>query len=854
MLKSKIITPLIVSLSLISLGVIPAAAEVQEETISFSQSFANPCAVFVDPTADPAVSRISYTEGVGMDFTLTSRLDNENQWLSLRLDGEGIGLSSNLDYSMNAYARISQDDFDTEDPEINFYVNAELISEESGDTAPNLFSEAAGITFRISMTLVPGEIDIVDVAASDFQLSCQDEDWDNLTSNSLDNGSGGKGFGDPWNKYAWSMKDFKGKMYVGTKNATYNYLQLQDPDVDVAECETELSGTIPQIYLGLACLELFDSDFLDGNIPGTESRPAEIWAYDYGDEQWSATYPGIAIGEVSQASQGFRVMEVHDEKLYAGSDLGSFIMGVELGSETIIETDLSGDAIRGWNFPGSKILVNDGENGWLPVDCEPSEGVLGPCNSSSEPIANSALQGINVSFRALASHDGDLYLGTFNFSGAELWKYEDDNGSWTRVAKFNGQNGLPFSATISELKSFNDKLIIGLGFGQALSSAYLWEYDTGVESISVVPGLPSAPTASSVFKLFVSDSDELYVGLVDFIDGFDLLGYKPSRATDWRTISTDGFGSYQNRYVWSMEEHENKLYLGTFNTELLSNAVPRGSAELWMSEDDGITWQQQPMPLRFSLLNYGIRTMAVGDGELFMGSASNMLAPDLLAEIPQLPGIINIGAGAEVWRTKKPLMRRAPIIGIISQTPMAITVTSVGSNSATISWTAMPNASGYRIYLDNKMVGQVSHTVTSHTFKGLSKDSTHQVKVTALMGAAEAFFAEHSIRTNGSKSLKLKFGPRAKLSSKSSLALTELASSITGKAKIWIELKPVKASSGLQVSKGYKLLSNRRLSSIQSLLAEQGLVLTSAEVKKMNAGSSVASGRYIVTIRYSHHN
>ena len=92
-----------------------------------------------------------------------------------------------------------------------------------------------------------------------------------------------------------------------------------------------------------------------------------------------------------------------------------------------------------------------------------------------------------------------------------------------------------------------------------------------------------------------------------------------------------------------MAEINGRLFVGTFNQDFIG-ALPRGSAELWYS-DDSINWQQMAMPLDWGVWNYGIRTMEVGDKgkQLFLGSASNMIAPDLISEpIPLSPG-------AEVW-------------------------------------------------------------------------------------------------------------------------------------------------------------------------------------------------------------
>lgn len=81
--------------------------------------------------------------------------------------------------------------------------------------------------------------------------------------------------------------------------------------------------------------------------------------------------------------------------------------------------------------------------------------------------------------------------------------------------------------------------------------------------------------------------------------------------------------------------------MGTFDKNFFTD-VPRGSAELWYS-DDAVNWQQMALPLGWGLWNYGIRVMEVGNKQLFLGSASNMVAPDLIATpIPLNPG-------TEVW-------------------------------------------------------------------------------------------------------------------------------------------------------------------------------------------------------------
>jgi hypothetical protein len=142
-------------------------------------------------------------------------------------------------------------------------------------------------------------------------------------------------------------------------------------------------------------------------------------------------------------------------------------------------------------------------------------------------------------------------------------------------------------------------------------------------------------------KLFVSSKGVLYIGNVDLNLGFLLQSYD---GMNFKTIAHDGFGNSQNAYAWSMAEINGRVFVGTFNQDMsfTSDALPRGVAELWYS-DDSINWQQMAMPLDRGLWNYGIRTMEVGNKLLFLGSASNMVAPDLITQpFPLSPG-------AEVW-------------------------------------------------------------------------------------------------------------------------------------------------------------------------------------------------------------
>jgi hypothetical protein len=103
----------------------------------------------------------------------------------------------------------------------------------------------------------------------------------------------------------------------------------------------------------------------------------------------------------------------------------------------------------------------------------------------------------------------------------------------------------------------------------------------------------------------------------------------------------------ENIYLWSGAGPVNgRMFVGTFNPATITE-IPRGTAELWYS-DDGVNWTQYPMPIGWSLLGYGIRDMLLGDHgrSLFLLSATNMVAPNLVDFDNPLQ------AGLEVWQIR----------------------------------------------------------------------------------------------------------------------------------------------------------------------------------------------------------
>jgi len=615
-------------LSIGLLGLSSAFADTTTFPFEQELTLSDPCAVFNQPTDDPAITRITYGENIDFDLKGTVQAIIEpngsggfNLKFMINNHGAGIGQTSGIKYQFisKLLVKANTNGSDPNDPNFvfkgKFKIDARIIGQGNDASQGGIAQGAqdnALLHFYVSIHYANGSIQS---SASDFTLECVASPWTNqMTAPEAGTKTPvGRGFGDPWNKYAWSMKDFNGGMVVGTKNAYFDIEQYLNPTNEVQDCINGFQYQVTGIHLPLACMELFSAG------DAAQTRYADIWRFDYAKKSWTKVLVGADSG-----SQGFRVMTTHNGKLYAGSDLGAFITGVSLNS---------GGPLA-WDFPSSQLLVSaDGKNfssvgSCTGNACNPATGVNNPYG-----ITNFAPPGaaVNTSIRALASYNNKLYVGTFNAVGAELWSYDDSTDQWDLVHKFFGK------PAIAELREYKGKLYIGIA---GPGNDYLWQFD-GTNPPVVVANLPVLPGSNvGALKLFVSSKGLLYIGNVDLTLGFYLQSFD---GTNFTTITSNGFFNSLNAYAWSMAEINGRLFVGTFNQDFIST-LPRGSAELWYS-DDSINWQQMAMPLDWGVWNYGIRTMEVGDKgkQLFLGSASNMIAPDLISEpIPLNPG-------AEVW-------------------------------------------------------------------------------------------------------------------------------------------------------------------------------------------------------------
>jgi hypothetical protein len=525
------------------------AEEVGAESVFPFESeivLSNPCAIFNEPTVD-GITRITYGEDIDFDLKGQSQaiidvddLGNVHLKFQVTTHGAGIGQTSGIKYqfkskvmvksNVNGYDPLGLDPLDEGFVYTgSFVADARIIGQGSAGDADGVAQGAqdnAELKFKLGLHYANGE---VRNSTSEFTLQCMASPWANLMNNKAANTKKpvGRGFGDVWNKYAWSMKDFAGGMVVGTKNAFYDVTEVLNPSGAVQQCLDSNFYQVTPIHSQIACMELFAAP--NSQYPAAaDTRFAEIWRFDYVKKTWTKVFDE---GNAPDSSQGFRYMETHNGKLYVGSDLGAFITGVDLYEGSPEQEH--------WDFPGSRLLVStDGKNFHEVESCVTE----GPCNSK-ENVGNPLgifqtatppyMAAVNISIRAMASYNGELFVGTFNMLGSQLWAYKEGaSPEWRLVQVFPGIMAqlpdLPKPA-VAELRVAGDKLYIGLA-GPA-GNNYLWSCDNGCPYGSAAPvsGQPFLDPSTNVgnLKLFTSSKGMLYVGNVDLDVGFYLRGVGP---------------------------------------------------------------------------------------------------------------------------------------------------------------------------------------------------------------------------------------------------------------------------------------------------------------------------------------
>lgn len=221
----------------------------------------------------------------------------------------------------------------------------------------------------------------------------------------------------------------------------------------------------------------------------------------------------------------------------------------------------------------------------------------------------------NGGISSLASFNGCLYAGTYNpATGYEVWRLRcvSDPGAPPEPV-IRGGAGQRHSEAVMSMRVFQDHLYVGTGIPLGFN-----------------PVTRHGPRGCDLIRI---NSDDGWDAIVGPKRDNPLSGYRP------------GFGWYLNAYCWYMQEHEDRLYLGTWDMSrtiaflgqdaesvapafrpLLDELVARpqdwGSpmgGDLYRSSD-GVHWEPVFLDGLGSPDNHGIRTLESTPMGLFVGT------------------------------------------------------------------------------------------------------------------------------------------------------------------------------------------------------------------------------------------
>jgi hypothetical protein len=355
-----------------------------------------------------------------------------------------------------------------------------------------------------------------------------------------------------------------------------------------AMIEAIASGELPDIFGGgenpLAFIGLIASD------------GGEIWRHD-GGQNWTR------VAKADPDVTGFRKMIKYGGRLYAAT----------------------ANALNGAELWVKEPATTSSEETWSVV----------PWGDGNKDPNNSSIRALCIFGEG---NQQKLYVGTENNeTGGELWAYDDDGG-FVHMETFPAQS-------VAEIAVFDGTLYVGtwtfeFNFtgGPPSDTFQLFASSDGDDFENVKPTLPVLQDLNNVGVMkLIEHKNRLYLGTVNYVDGFTLLSSEdPWNPDSWTVHTIDGFGNSDNAYFWSAVVIDDMLVAGTFNTGITGGVFPvlpmDGRAEIFYTKDGEIF--EKLIDDGFGVpFTYGVRSMLVSDGQLFVGTATNVLIPDLQSSL-----------------------------------------------------------------------------------------------------------------------------------------------------------------------------------------------------------------------------
>lgn len=475
------------------------------------------------------------------------------------------------------------------------------------------------------------------------------------------------GMGDGHNNYAHSMAWFKGRLYFGTTRSNMCMLQFQSA-----------YNKLPFHIWPVDCPKTMDELYkLD--------RRSQIWAYDPERDDWEMVFRAPMVegidGRPAPREIGYRSMAVYqgvndpEPALYIsawapGRAPGGLLMrtydGVTFERVTEygiidppISTTRSLTIFKGrMHFSPTARRGTDGaqqNSANLPIVVASDQPAGGDWVTVNEPGFGDA--GNNGIF-SLATANGNLYAGTLNLEGLQVWATDGEpldpaKGPypyrWRKVIDKGAGRG-PLNQAVACMREFNGALFVGTGIQGG-----------GFDRVNDV-----GPAAAEVLRVNADDSWDVIVGDRDDSGRQPLSGLKA------------GFGHFFNGYMWSLGEHDGWLYCGSYDWSVMLRwtileDAPRlvrqlmedigaesiigaeGGADLWRTAD-GENWMPVTRRGFENPYNWGIRNLVTTPLGLFVGTA-NVFGPRVAVQGAE-PGSWeyqdNPQGGLEIWLGNPP--------------------------------------------------------------------------------------------------------------------------------------------------------------------------------------------------------
>lgn len=451
------------------------------------------------------------------------------------------------------------------------------------------------------------------------------------------------GFGSANNTQIWGMETFQqgGEtyLYAGTANTTggeiwrtvvpqpqESWMQVERAGLDDDDDNREIWATVE--YNGFIYVGTYHA-----------TGGAQVWRSQDG-RSWLQVGPDGLDNTLATAvnNRYISALAVHNNQLYAGIGSGDGARVYRWNETGAIWEQVNTDGFGTGNNQIALELISYGGSLYAgtynSTDSAKVFQYTGPglnWTAVSPPLEASNWW-IDAMTVYSSSGQSYLYLGTYNATGGEIWRY---NGStWEAITTdgFGNSN----NDEVQKLLSYQGYLYAGLW--NDVNGAQVWRSATGVSDWAQVNrsgfGRQIPDATNTGIPAMAEWNNYLYVGTQNATTGGEVWRTATGAAqADWEQVNTDGFGWQANSGVMTLLGFDNHIYAGTSNAST--------GAEIWR------TGLPDVQPGRFAqVVNAGVRVSQPTTVTLTGAASQTYYAPTRGVYAFSLPdaGIYNFSA------------------------------------------------------------------------------------------------------------------------------------------------------------------------------------------------------------------